>query len=99
MKKQIIISLMISIMLFLCGCSVKQQETTTHSTEFYEETLSYDSYGNISQRIIVNKQTNCSYIYTYYYIYDNGFFILNKTEVSTIDGNGDITITQEEKVN
>ena len=99
MKKIIVtIGLLIVLATTLCGCNtdVPYKEPTIHNNEYFDETLSYDQYGNITQRIITNKKTNNSYIYTYYYIRDNGTFLLSKTVIATIDETGAITVTEEE---
>lgn len=98
MKKIIVtIGILFVLVTTLCGCNTEPyKEPTIHNNEYFDETLSYDQYGNITQRIITNKKTNNSYIYTYYYIYENGYFLLSKTEITTIDETGTITVTEEE---
>ena len=99
MKKIIVtIGILFVLVTTLCGCdtTTTYKEPTAYNNEYFEETLSYDQYGNITQRIIINKKTNDSYIYTYYYVRDNGIFLLSKTEILTIDETGAITITENE---
>jgi hypothetical protein len=99
MKKMIAtIGILFVLVTTLCGCdtTTTYKEPTVYNNEYFEETLSYDQYGNITQRIITNKTTEVSYIYTYYYVRDNGIFLLSRTEIATIDETGAITITANE---
>lgn len=99
MKKMIVtISILFVLVATLCGCEnlTNYKEPTVYNNEHFEEIISYDKYGNITQRIITDKRTTKSYIYTYYYVRDNGTFLLSKTTIATINETGAITVTEEE---
>ncbi len=92
MKKIISIGLIVFILSVLTSCApVETQEKMDKvSPPFKVIDTTYDKYNHLIQQILFNEETRKTYVFDYYYQYNNGLWECFKTELTVLDNEGNV---------
>ena len=83
MKKILVIIIAIVMLGTLCSCTTYQEAEMHYNDEnTYIIDIQYDRYENLISKSVYNKVTGHTYIYTFNYEYNNGFW--ECTETNTV---------------
>ena len=82
MKKLVLIITIVLLLCVLCSCGSKSEEQNYDNDNAYVVDIQKDNYGNVISRTVYDKIAERTYLYTYTYEYNNGFW--ECTNVNTV---------------
>ena len=95
MKKLILIITIIMLVCTLCACGDEKEVITYNNENAYIIDIEEDNYGNIISKTVYNKMTEQTYLYTYTYDYNNGFWECTNVDTVIILRGGTVVYPKE----
>ena len=91
MKKLLVIIITILMLGTLCSCTTNQEIEMQYNNEnTYVIDMQYDGYENLISKSVYNKITGHTYIYTFNYEYNNGFWECTETNTVILSKAGSV---------
>ena len=97
MKKFLVIIIAILMLCTLCSCATDQEAEMNYNDEnTYVIDMQYDRYDNLISKSVYNKITGHTYLYTFNYEYNNGFWECTETNTVVISKAGSVIYPEGE---
>jgi hypothetical protein len=96
MRKLLVIIIAILMLCGLCSCTTDQEAEMHYNDEnTYVIDMQYDQYDNLISKSVYNKITGQTYLYTFTYQYNNGFWECTNTNTVVIAKAGSVIYPEE----
>lgn len=95
MKKLLLIITIIMLLCTLCACSNDKEVVTYDNENAYVVDIQKDNYGNVISRTVYDKMAERTYLYTYTYEYNDGFWECTNVDTVIILRGGTVVYPEE----
>lgn len=95
MKKLLLIITIILLLCTLCACGDDKEDIAYDNENAYVVDIQKDNYGNVISRTVYDKMAERTYLYTYTYEYNDGFWECTNVDTVIILRGGTVVYPKE----